>query len=136
MIRHSMIVYRLDRAVKHAISFDGDLWLDYVPMRRPATTLISERLPPSAAGVLLNASHSYTDIYLPIDARQKTMFEAIDGVKSIRELAPDDASPIHRENFVRAIVGIRSGRLRHIRRYRSQPCLCVITLIEPECPSP
>ena len=90
MIRHSMIVYRLDRAVKHAISFDGDLWLDYVPMRRPATTLISERLPPSAAGVLLNASHSYTDIYLPIDARQKTMFEAIDGVKSIRELAPDD----------------------------------------------
>jgi SAM-dependent methyltransferase len=90
MIRHSMIVYRPDRAVKHAITFDGERWLDYVPIRRPATTLISERLPPSAAGVLLNASHSYADIYLPIDAQQRVLFEAIDGVKSIRELAPDD----------------------------------------------
>ena len=90
MIRHSMILYRSDRAVKHTIGFHGDLWLDYVPIRRPATTLISERLPPSAAGVLLNASHSYTDIYLPINAQQRALFEAVDGVKSIRELAPDD----------------------------------------------
>ena len=38
-----------------------------------------ERLPPGVAAVLINRSHTYRDIYLPIDAREKRMFDAIDG---------------------------------------------------------
>jgi len=51
---------------------------------------VEERLPPSAAAVLINHSHTYTDLYLPIDARQKALFDAIDGQLSIGEIAGDE----------------------------------------------
>jgi hypothetical protein len=36
--------------------------------------------------VLINRTHTYTDIYLPIDAQQKKMFDAIDGERTIGEI--------------------------------------------------
>ena len=53
------------------IDFDGDAWLDYVPMRVPDTIMVRERLPPGAAAVLINRHHTYTDLYLPIDRAAK-----------------------------------------------------------------
>lgn len=91
MVQHSLIAYRNDRAFQEQIGFDGDAWLDYVPIRRPDTIVVQEHLPAGSAAVLINRSHTYTDIYLPIDAQQKTLFEAIDGSRSIGELAADDA---------------------------------------------
>ncbi|MGY1530979.1 class I SAM-dependent methyltransferase [Luteimonas sp. A649] len=89
MRQHSLIAYRNDR-VRHAeITFDDEAWLDYVPIRKPDTIAVQERLPAESAAVLINRSHSYADIYLPIDARQKVLFDAIDGSRSIGELAPD-----------------------------------------------
>jgi len=90
MVEHSLIAYRNDGTTGYAIDFDGDDWLDYVPLRRPETVVVEERLPPSANAVLINRGHTYTDIYLPIDAPQKKLFDAIDGVGSIGELAPSD----------------------------------------------
>ena len=52
---------------------------------------MQERLPPGAAAVLINRSHTYTDLYLPIDAPQKRFFEAIDGRRSVGEIAPTSA---------------------------------------------
>jgi hypothetical protein len=48
-------------------------------------------LPPGAAAVLINRSPTYTDLYLRITLQQKKLFEAIDGRRSIGEIATDPA---------------------------------------------
>jgi SAM-dependent methyltransferase len=90
MIRHSVVAYR-DESPAAPVSFDGDAWLDYVPIRVPDTICVQERLPPGAAAVLINRSHTYTDIYLPINAQQKNLYDAVDGKRSIGEIAPETA---------------------------------------------
>ena len=42
------------------VTFAGDAWLGYVPLRMPDTVCVQERLPPGAAGVLINQTHAYT----------------------------------------------------------------------------
>ncbi len=88
MVMHSAIAYRDDDAGgAQQVSFAGDAWLDYVPIRMPDTIAVQERLPPGAAAVLINRTHTYTDMYLPIDARQKKMFDAIDGARTLGMIA-------------------------------------------------
>jgi SAM-dependent methyltransferase len=91
MVRHSAVVYRNDRPNPDSINFTGDAWLGYVPIRMPDTICVQEKLPPGAAAVLINRNHTYTDIYLPINAQQKELFDAIDGKRSIGEIASDTA---------------------------------------------
>src|SRR6185436_14107231 len=91
MVRHSAVAYRNDRPNRNSVNFDDDGWLGYVPIRMPNTICVQEKLPPGAAAVLINRNHAYTDIYLPIDAQQKRMFDAIDGKRSIGELVPETA---------------------------------------------
>ncbi|HEY6256786.1 MAG TPA: class I SAM-dependent methyltransferase [Xanthobacteraceae bacterium] len=94
MVRHSALMYRDDRpAGAQPIHFDDDAWLDYVPLRAPDTICVLERLPTGAAAVLINQTHSYTDLYLPIDAQQKQLFDAIDGERSIGEIARKQGNP-------------------------------------------
>lgn len=91
MLQHSAVVYGSDRQVSsQSIGFAGDAWLDYVPLRVPDTICVEERLPPGASGVLINQAHTYTDIYLPIDAQEKQLFDAIDGERAIGEIAGKD----------------------------------------------
>jgi SAM-dependent methyltransferase len=85
MIRHSVVAYRDDSPAAR-VSFDGDVWLDYVPIRVPDTICVQKRFPPGAATVLINRTHTYTDIYLPIDAQEKNIFDAIDGERTIGEI--------------------------------------------------
>lgn len=91
MVQHSLVAYRTDHTRRESIGFEGDAWLDYVPIRLPDTIVVQERLPAGSAAVLINRNHSYADIYLPIDGLQKSLFDAIDGSRSISELAPDGA---------------------------------------------
>lgn len=91
MLRHNAVLYRDDHPGKpQPIRFDGDAWLEYVPLKLPETVCVEERLPPGAAGVLINRAHTYNDIYLPIDAREKKMFDAIDGQRTIGEITGSD----------------------------------------------
>jgi SAM-dependent methyltransferase len=84
MIRHSMVAYRDDSSGgAQLISFAGDAWLGYVPLRMPDTICVQERLPPGAAGVLINQTHAYRDLIMPIDSTEKRLFDAIDGNISI-----------------------------------------------------
>ena len=84
MIRHSMVAYRDDSpGGAQLISFAGDAWLGYVPLRMPDTICVQERLPPGAAGVLINQTHAYRDLIMPIDSTEKRLFDAIDGSCSI-----------------------------------------------------
>jgi SAM-dependent methyltransferase len=100
MVRHSAVVYRNDRpANAQPINFDDDAWLNYVPLRLPDTICVQQRLPRGAAAVLINKTHTYTDLYMPIDAQQKQMFDSIDGKRTIGEIArkhgdPDTARPL------------------------------------------
>ena len=91
MVRHSAVVHRHDRPSHRAVSFDGDAWPGYVPVRLPDTVVVQDKLPPGAAAVVLNKSHTYTDIYLPLSAQQKQLFDAIDGKRTIGEIAPQVA---------------------------------------------
>jgi len=91
MVRHSVVAYRNDWPEHDPISFEGDAWLDYVPLRMPDTIMVQERLQPGAAAVLINRHHTYTDLYLPINAQQKKLVDAIDGKRSIGEIVQEGA---------------------------------------------
>jgi SAM-dependent methyltransferase len=87
MVRHAVVAHRADRVAEDAaVDFAGEAWPGYVPIRLPDTVVVRERLPPGAAAVLINRNHTYTDLYLPIDARQERLLAAIDGTRSIAEI--------------------------------------------------
>ena len=83
MVRHSAVAYLAGASERgHRADFSGEAWLEYVPIRLPGTTVVKERLPAGAAGVLINRNHTDTDLYLPVDAGRLRMFEAIDGERT------------------------------------------------------
>jgi len=86
MARHSLIVHRNDATGTEPISLDGTGWLRSVPIRMPETICLQERLPAGAAAVLINQTHTYTDLFLPITATEKRIFDAIDGEHSVGEI--------------------------------------------------
>jgi SAM-dependent methyltransferase len=99
MTIHSLVVYRSDAnndGLK--VRFDDERYLRYVPIRLPWTICVQEELPVGAAGILLNQTHVFDDLMLFIDAREKRMFEAIDGRCSVSEILDKaqekDASPL------------------------------------------
>jgi hypothetical protein len=85
MFSHNAIVYRSDRAVER-IGFEDDGWLRYVPVRLPWTQLVQDRLPPGAAGVLLNRQHPHPDLIQTINAEESRLFQGIDGRRGVGEI--------------------------------------------------
>jgi SAM-dependent methyltransferase len=95
MTRHNFIVYRDDRpGESHAITFDGDAWRDYIPVRLPWTLSIRDRVPSGYTAVLINPAHTYPDLAFPINAVQERVFAAIDGNRSIEEILQGAAGAI------------------------------------------
>ncbi len=94
MARHSVVAYRNDNASgpQHV----GDAWLDYVPIRMSDTICLQDRLPSGAAAVLINQTHTYTDLFLPIGPEEKQLFDAIDGDRSIADIAARTLSSSNR----------------------------------------
>jgi SAM-dependent methyltransferase len=87
MVRHSAVVYRDDSPVaRQQVSFGGDEWPGYVPIKMSDTICVEERLPSGAAAVLINQTHTYRDLYMPINATEKLLFNAIDGNCRIGEI--------------------------------------------------
>ncbi len=98
MVRHSVTAYRHDAPRDPApISFADDAWLQYVPVRMPDTLSVRERLPPGKAAVLINRTHTYTDIYLPIDATEARLLEAIDGNRTLGAIVEEVQSGAARD---------------------------------------
>jgi SAM-dependent methyltransferase len=92
MTRHNFIAYRDDRdGESQPITFDGDAWRAYVPLRLPWTLCIRERLPPGAAAVLINRAHAYPDLALPINSAEARVFAAIDGKRTLEEIVRNAA---------------------------------------------
>jgi SAM-dependent methyltransferase len=94
MIRHSAVLYR-DDGVNDAqpIDFVSDAWLKYVPIRIPDTICVQEQLPPGAAAVLINRTHTYKDLLLPINETEMQIFKAVDGQRMIEEIIERTFSP-------------------------------------------
>ncbi len=88
MVRHSVIVHRSDSSSRELrIRFDDTAWPGYVPIRMPDTICIQERLPAGAAAVLINQTHTYRDLILPVSSAEKRWLDAIDGNRTIAEIA-------------------------------------------------
>jgi SAM-dependent methyltransferase len=87
MVRHSVVAYRNDGpGGRQQVTFAGDAWLGYVPIRMSDTICVQERVPPGAAAVLINQSHTFRDLVLAIDSTEKGLFDAIDGDSSIGDI--------------------------------------------------
>jgi SAM-dependent methyltransferase len=90
MVRHGVVAYRNDRPTPSApVDFDGEAWLGYTPIRLPDTVAVRDRLPPGATAVLINRNHTFTDLYLPIDARQERLLDGVDGERTIADICGD-----------------------------------------------
>jgi hypothetical protein len=86
--RHSAVIHRDDDPLEQwRYDLDDVVLMDAVPIRLPQTLTMEERLPPGAAAVLLNRSHTYPDLVVPIDAAEKRLVDRIDGRRSITEIA-------------------------------------------------
>lgn len=96
MVRHSVIAYRDDSeqcSVQVGLT-DGD-WLNHVPLRIPDTVCVQDRVPPGSAAVLINRSHTYGDLFLPISQTEKAWFDAMDGARSIGDILDNKSSTMH-----------------------------------------
>jgi SAM-dependent methyltransferase len=87
MDRHSFVAYRDDREREaQPITFEGEAWRSFVPVRLPWTLTIKDRAPAGVAAVLINPSHTYPDLALFIDDAQERLLAAIDGERSAGEI--------------------------------------------------
>jgi SAM-dependent methyltransferase len=99
MIRHSLIVYRDDSPrLARGINFVNDDWRAYIPIRVPDTICVQERLPAGTSGVLINQSHTYRDLVLPINEIEKQWFDAIDGQGCIGQIIESASSSVPRNS--------------------------------------
>jgi SAM-dependent methyltransferase len=87
IVAHRFIAYRDDCAGdSQPITFAGDRWRDYIPIALPWTVCVRERLPPGSVGVLINRSHTFTDLILTVDAFEDQLLGAVDGKRSLAEI--------------------------------------------------
>jgi SAM-dependent methyltransferase len=87
MVSHSFIAYRDDSAVEsQPITFAGDSWRDYIPIALPWTVCVRERLPPGSVAVLINRSHTFTDLILTVDSFEDRLLGAIDGNRTLADI--------------------------------------------------
>jgi hypothetical protein len=47
---------------------------------------MQQSLPPGAAGVLVNQTHLFQDLFMIINQQEKALFDAIDGRRNIAEI--------------------------------------------------
>ena len=87
MVSHSFIAYRDDSADdRQPITFAGDRWRHYAPIALPWTVRVRNRLPPGSVAVLINQSHTFTDLILTVDSFEDRLLGAIDGSRTLGEI--------------------------------------------------
>ncbi len=98
MDRHSFITYRDDREREaQPITFEGEVWRSFVPVRLPWTLTIKDRAPAGVAAALINPSHTYPDLALFIDTAQERLLGGIDGERRVGEILQSAAGTIDDE---------------------------------------
>jgi SAM-dependent methyltransferase len=98
MVHHSFVAYRNDNPVAQAISFSGDAWFGFVPLRLPDTICVQKASSDHDSSALINRSHSYRDLVMPIDQIEKRWFDAIDGNCCIGDILKKTTQPAHQSS--------------------------------------
>lgn len=84
MVRHSFIAYRSDCPPDlWRIDFEDDAALEYVPVRLPDTVAVRDGVPEGAVAVLINRTHTDTDLYLPVDAEEEGLLARANAERTI-----------------------------------------------------
>jgi len=92
MTRHSFIAHHSANNIDDPLSgFDDERWRRYVPLKPHTVIAVEERLPPGAAAALLNRAHEFTDLVMFANGDEKTVFDAIDGQRTMAELSAEPA---------------------------------------------
>jgi SAM-dependent methyltransferase len=101
MTNHDFLVRGSEGKNDGKVRFDDEQHLRYVPIRRAWTRCVEEQISPGAAGMLLNQTHLFNDLFLPIGEHDKHVYDAIDGHRSISEIveAVNGALPHARDFF-------------------------------------
>jgi hypothetical protein len=87
MVKHDLIAYRDDRVGEsQPITFAGNAWRQYVPIHLPWTVTVRERVPPDRVAVLINRSHTFTDLILTVDKDEDRLLGAIDGKRTLADI--------------------------------------------------
>ena len=87
MSNHSFVVHRKDADRDgSAIRFDDESFLRYVPIRAAWTICVQKSIPPGAAGVLVNQTHIFSDLFVIVNEQEKRMVDAIDGRRTVSEI--------------------------------------------------
>lgn len=86
MTSHSVVVHPSETSAENKVSFDDERYLQFVPIRMQWTICVEEKLPPDAAGALVNQTHVFHDLYVMLDTPDKQLFDAIDGHRTIAEI--------------------------------------------------
>jgi len=87
IVKHKFIVFRDDRIGPcQPITFVGEQWRNYVPIRLPWAISIRERVPSGSAAVLINRAHPFTDLILLINKFEDRLLDAINGKRTLGEI--------------------------------------------------
>jgi hypothetical protein len=87
MVSHSFIAYHDDSADEsQPITFADDSWRDYIPIALPWTVCVRERLPAGSVAVLINRSHTFSDLICTVDSFEDRLLGAIDGNRTLGEI--------------------------------------------------
>jgi hypothetical protein len=87
MVSHGFITYRDDSNVENQpITFADESWRGYVPIALPWTVCVRERLPPGSVAILINRSHTFTDLICTVDSFEDRLLGAIDGSRTLGEI--------------------------------------------------
>ncbi|MEO1061425.1 MAG: class I SAM-dependent methyltransferase [Actinomycetota bacterium] len=89
LARHTAILHRVDGAEPVGVDWAGERWRSFVPVRPPEVIVVEERLPAGVAGAVINRRHTATDLVLFLTPAERAVFEAVDGRRTIGELAPE-----------------------------------------------
>lgn len=84
MVSHSFIAFRDDCPENiQPITFDGDQWRNYTPIALPWTVRIETRTATGGVAVLINRSHTFTDLVLAVAPFEDGLLKAIDGKRTL-----------------------------------------------------
>jgi hypothetical protein len=90
MVRHSLIAYRADTEWSPSL-FAGRDSQTFIPHRVATAAVIEDKLPAGVAAALLNRAHIYPDLVFFANADERTLFELIDGHRTIAEIGGDSS---------------------------------------------
>jgi hypothetical protein len=102
MKHHTFVVHHSDfNKEELTVRFGDERYLRFVPFRFPWTRCIQESLPPETAGVLVNTALQFPDLFLLVDAKEKQIYDAINGRRTIGQIVHtlEESGPRVRDFF-------------------------------------